>query len=98
MAGGVLCLDFPAVYLGFWSLKDSNWSSPFPVYNCMNYYENLVSIHNITNSTDLGDLIFSCTCFWVCLCDMALVFEAISHKLAQKGGNCLLIGLPVTSS
>ena len=24
-------------------------------------------------------------CFWVCLCDMALISEAISHKLAQKG-------------
>ena len=24
-------------------------------------------------------------CFWVCLCDMVLISEAISHKLAQKG-------------
>ena len=31
---------------------------PFWVYNCMNSYENFVSIHNITNSTDLRDLIF----------------------------------------
>ncbi len=23
--------------------------------------------------------------FWVCLCDMVLIYEAISHKLAQKG-------------
>ena len=23
-------------------------------------------------------------CFWVCLCDMALISEAISHKLTQK--------------
>ena len=23
-------------------------------------------------------------CFWVCLCDMVLISEAISHKLAQK--------------
>ena len=27
--GGVLCKIFPAVFLDFWSLKDSDWSSPF---------------------------------------------------------------------
>ena len=35
-------------------LKTQNGVLPFLVYNCMNYYENFVSIHNITNSTDLG--------------------------------------------
>ena len=51
----------------------------------MNLYENLVSVHDVADSIDLGDLLFGLwACFWVCLCDMVLIFEAISHKLAQK--------------
>ncbi len=50
--------NFPAVSLGFWSLKTQIGVLPFLVYNCVNYYENFVSVHNVTDSTDFGDLIF----------------------------------------
>ena len=64
----------------------------------MNYYENFVSIHNITNSTDLRDLIFPVPVSGFAYATWCWVLRSFPHKLAQKGGNCLLIGLPVTSS
>ena len=43
-------------------------------YSCVNLYENLVSVHDVADSIDLGDLLFGLwACFWVCLCDMALI-------------------------
>ena len=87
MAGGVLCLEFSGSIFGICVLKTKSGVLPFLVYNCVNQYENLVSVHNVTDSADFGDLLFFglWACFWVCLCDMALISEAISHKLAQKG-------------
>ena len=58
-AGGCSLFSFPAVF--FWIFgpqKIQIGVLPFSVYNCMNYYENFISIHNITNSTDLRDFIF----------------------------------------
>ena len=85
MAGGVLCLEFSGSIFGICVLKTKSGVLPFLVYNCVNQYENLVSVHDVADSIDLGDLLFGLwACFWVCLCDMALISAAISHKLAQK--------------
>ena len=57
--GGGSLFSFPAVFFGiFGPHKIQIGVLPFWVYNCMNFYENFVSIHNITNSTDLRDFIF----------------------------------------
>ena len=92
MAGGVLCLEFSGSIFGICVLKTKSGVLPFLVYNCVNQYENLVSVHNVTDSTDLGGSLIFWACFWVCLCDMALISEAISHKLAQKGVIAYLLG------
>ena len=58
MAGGVLCLEFSGSIFGICVLKTKSGVLPFLVYNCVNQYENLVSIHDVTDSADLGDLLF----------------------------------------
>ena len=58
MAGGVLCLEFSGSILGICVLRTQRGALPFLVYNCVNQYENLVSVHDVTDSADLGDFLF----------------------------------------
>ena len=58
LAGGVLCLEFSGSILGICVLRTQRGALPFLVYNCVNQYENLVSVHDVTDSADLGDLLF----------------------------------------
>ena len=58
LAGGVLCLEFSGSILGICVLRTQSGALPFLVYNCVNQYENLVSVHDVTDSADLGDLLF----------------------------------------
>ena len=55
MAGGVLCLEFSGSIFGIFVLKTQSGVLPFLVFNCVNLFENLVSVHNVTDSTDLGE-------------------------------------------
>ena len=87
MAEGMFSgLKFPAVF--FWvsnPLKDPD-GSPLWVYTYMNPYEKFVSIHNVTDSTDLRGLMFPVPIFCVGLCLMVLGFEVFSSQACSEGG------------
>ena len=50
--------NFSGSIFGIFVLKTQSGVLPFLVYNCVNQYENLVSVHDVTDSADLGDLLF----------------------------------------
>ena len=58
----------------------------------MNPYEKFVSVHSVTNSTDLRGLMFPVPIFCVGLCLMVLGFEVFSSQACSEGGVtvCLL--------
>ena len=65
----------------------------------MNPYEKFISIHSVTNSTDLGGFMFPVPTFCVGLCLMVLGFEVLSSQACSGGGeNCLLVRISVISS
>ena len=72
-----------------WDLcpKDTERSSSFfSLLLCESIWESCLDSWCYWLSRLGGSPIFGLwACFWVCLCDMALISEAISHKLAQKG-------------
>ena len=85
MAGGVLCLEFSGSIFGICVLKTQSGVLPFLVYNCVNQYENLVSVHNVTDSTDLGDLLFFGPVFGFAYATWRLFLRPSLTSLLRRG-------------